>query len=87
MPNALLNMPTPQALADQISHLEIPQMTPMEPEKRGVNIRGVPYAIWQRARQNALLSGLPFKTYVIRLLAHSEPFPPGAVMDEDEEME
>jgi len=41
--------------------------------KPTVEIRGVPYAIWQRARQNALLSGLAFKEYVICLLAKSEP--------------
>ena len=42
----------------------------------GVNIRGVPKAIWRRARANALQSGLPFKAYVIKLLERSEPIPP-----------
>ena len=71
MPNDLLNPATPQAMAVQTPHLAT--STPVEPETRGVNIRGVPYAIWQRARQNALLSGLAFKEYVICLLAKSGP--------------
>jgi hypothetical protein len=43
-----------------------------------VNIRGVPKAVWRRARANALQSGLPFKVYVIKLLERSEPIPPEA---------
>ena len=74
MPNDLLNPPTPQAMAIQTPHLAAPTPTALEAETRGVNIRGVPYAIWQRARQNALLSNLPFKAYIIRLLAQSQPF-------------
>lgn len=45
-------------------------------ETCGVNIRGVPKAVWRRARANALQSGLPFKLYVIKLLERSEPLPP-----------
>ena len=45
-------------------------------ETCGVNIRGVPKAVWRRARANALQSGLPFKVYVIKLLERSEPIPP-----------
>ena len=40
-----------------------------------VHIRDVPETVWCRARQNALLSGLPFKEYVTRLLGESVPFP------------
>ena len=45
-------------------------------EACGVNIRGVPKAVWRRARANALHSGLPFKVYVIKLLERSEPIQP-----------
>src|SRR5689334_16480321 len=44
------------------------------PGIRDVHIKRVPESIWLRARQNALQSGLPFKDFVIRLLAQSEPF-------------
>jgi hypothetical protein len=38
-----------------------------------VHVRDVPESVWKRARTNALLSGLPFKVYVTRLLADSAP--------------
>jgi len=38
-----------------------------------IHVKGVPVAVWLRARQNALQSGLPFKDFVIRLLESSEP--------------
>lgn len=44
----------------------------------GVNIRGVPKAIWRKARHNALLSNLPFKVYVIKVLEQSRPIMPEA---------
>ena len=85
MPNDLMAPPTPLAPAAQPMHLlEHPQPNEIDLETRGVNIRGVPYAIWQRARQNALLSGLPFKAYVIRLLAQSEPFSIEGTTDDSE---
>lgn len=40
-----------------------------------VYVRGVPIAIWQRARNNAVLSELSFKLYMTRLMAMCEPFP------------
>ncbi len=43
------------------------------PRKRAINIRGVPDAVWCRARMNALESRLPLKDYVIQLLSQSEP--------------
>ncbi len=79
MPTELMNIPTPQAPAPMAS--PAPPMEPPhqhEPETRGVNIRGVPYAVWQKARRNALASNLPFKEYVIRVLAESEPLVPAA---------
>lgn len=60
-----------------ISSLAIPRGR-KEPSSliRTVNIRGVPENVWARARQNALASaGMPFREYVIRLLAESQPFP------------
>lgn len=74
MPNDLLTPPTPQALAILSPHPAHPTPIALEAETRGVNIRGVPFAIWQRARQNALLSNMAFKAYIIRLLAQSQPF-------------
>jgi len=40
---------------------------------RSVHVKQVPVAIWCKARQNALASGLSFKDYVIQLLASSGP--------------
>ena len=84
MPNDLLTPPLPKAMANELTPLKPPSIAPVETETRGVNIRGVPYAIWQRARQNALLSGLPIKDFVIRLLAQSEPFRLHVTNQEDE---
>lgn len=39
-------------------------------ETRSVHLRGVPEAIWRRARADAVLAGMSFKKYVINLLAH-----------------
>ncbi len=78
MPTDLLPLPTPQAAAGDPLTTRNHLPDPKEPETRGVNIRGVPKAVWQRARQNALLSGLPCRTYVIRLLAECQPFPPAS---------
>lgn len=74
MPNDLLTLPMPQAPATMSPPQEHTTPITLETGTRGVNIRGVPFAIWQRARQNALLSNLPFKAYIIRLLAQSQPF-------------
>lgn len=41
-----------------------------------VHIRNVPLEIWSKARLNALLSNLPVKRYLIRLIVASQPFPP-----------
>lgn len=40
---------------------------------RGIHIRRVPSDVWRRARTNALRSGLPFREFVIALLAECEP--------------
>jgi hypothetical protein len=50
--------------------------SPERLETRDVHIKRVPQAIWLRARQNALASGLAFKEFVIRLLDDSQPYPP-----------
>ncbi|MHB1422846.1 MAG: hypothetical protein ACYC3I_06570 [Gemmataceae bacterium] len=83
MPNDLMNPPAPQATAPMTSPAQAQENLPLAAgeETRGVNIRSVPYAVWQRARQNALASNLPFKAYVIRVLAESGPFPPAAPAD------
>lgn len=41
---------------------------------RGVYIKRVPEEVWCHARQNAMRSGVPFRTFVIELLATSAPF-------------
>ena len=46
------------------------------PGIRDVHVKCVPEAIWLRARQNALTSGLAFKDYLIRVLENCEAFPP-----------
>lgn len=38
-------------------------------------IKGIPLSTWQRARTNAITSGLPFRQFVIRLLSECEPYP------------
>lgn len=45
-------------------------------ETRHVHIRRVPVEVWQRARRNALLSGVPFGEFVIGVLATCEPMIP-----------
>lgn len=49
---------------------------PLGTGNRDLHVKGVPDHIWFRARQNALNSRLPFKSYIIRLLAASQPFTP-----------
>ena len=38
-----------------------------------LNVVGVPFHVWQKARANALASDIPFRDYVIRLLDNSQP--------------
>lgn len=49
--------------------------SPRDTATRDLHVKGVPEDAWYRARQNALQSRLPFKTYIIRLLMESGPFP------------
>lgn len=42
---------------------------------RDLHVKGVPEAVWCRARCNATQSGMTFKDYMIRLLKVSQPFP------------
>lgn len=42
---------------------------------RDLHVKGIPEAIWRRARCNAALSGIPFRDFVTRLLAESCPVP------------
>lgn len=55
---------------------DLPRRSSVSPRAglRDVHVKSVPEDVWLRARQNALLSGLPFKLYVIRLLSESKPF-------------
>lgn len=41
-----------------------------------LHVRRLPRDVWLRARQNALRSSLPFREFIIRILAGSEPLPP-----------
>lgn len=47
--------------------------------EHSVYVKAVPFYAWHRARSNALASGIPFRHYMIRLLAASEPFPRSSV--------
>lgn len=40
---------------------------------RILNVSGVPFHAWQRARANALASDMPFRDYIIKLLEESQP--------------
>lgn len=46
-----------------------------EQTTHALHVKNLPYEVWCRARHNANLSGLPYRDYVIRLLAESLPFP------------
>jgi len=46
---------------------------PQTGRARILNISGVPFHIWQRARTNALVSDMPFRDYVIKLLEECRP--------------
>ena len=48
---------------------------PLEQKAHALHIKSLPYEIWCRARHNANLSGMPYRDFVIRLLAESQPFP------------
>jgi hypothetical protein len=45
-----------------------------ERTEHSIHVKAVPEHIWNRARQNALQSRMPFRRYMIRLLAESIPF-------------
>lgn len=47
-----------------------------QPRTRILNVAGVPFHVWQKARANALASDIPFRDYVIWLLETSEPIAP-----------
>ncbi len=47
----------------------------LEQKAHALHIKSLPYDVWCRARHNANLSGMPYRDYVIRLLAESQPFP------------
>ena len=49
-------------------HPTIAQIPP-----RAVHVKNVPGHVWRHARQNAMASGMPFKEFVIHLLANSSP--------------
>ncbi len=63
-----VRLPLPHAQTDPAREAEGPRT-----KSYSVHVRDVPAKIWQRARTNALLSGLPFKAYVTRLLAEGGP--------------
>ena len=53
--------------------IEIQKASSAPETTKSVNIRHVPVDVWQRARLNSLRSGVPFRTYVIRVLTKCEP--------------
>jgi hypothetical protein len=44
-------------------------------ETHAIHIRNVPLEIWSKARLNAVLSNMPVRYYLMRLIAESKPFP------------
>ena len=57
--------------------IESPPVEPAEDDTIELHVRKVPRAIWLKARQAALASGLRFGQYMIRLiLEKAEPFSP-----------
>jgi hypothetical protein len=47
----------------------------LEDRTHALHIKNLPYEVWCRARNNANLSGLNYRDYVIRLLGECKPFP------------
>lgn len=45
-------------------------------KERDLNVKRVPMAVWQHARVNAVLSGIPFRDFIIAVLKGSKPLPP-----------
>lgn len=76
-----INNDTTTALSATAEHPEVPASCTQK--THSVHVRDVPESVWCKARQNALLSGLPFKEYVTRLLAESTPFLPITVPPSD----
>jgi hypothetical protein len=48
-------------------------------QTHAIHVRNVPLEIWSKARLNAVLSNMPVKLYLMRLIAESKPFPPATV--------
>lgn len=42
-------------------------------DTHSVHVARVPLRVWQHAKSNAILSNMPFREYVIRLLEESVP--------------
>ena len=52
-----------------------PVARPGHEATRDLHVKGVPEAIWCRARCNATLSGMAFKAFIIKLLEECTPYP------------
>lgn len=61
-------------LAD-VSTMEVEKKLAPEHTAHALHIKDLPHEVWCRARNNANLSGLPYRDYVIRLLSECQPFP------------
>ncbi len=46
---------------------------PTKLKDRSLYVKNVPGTVWARARHNALISEVPFRDYIISLLASSMP--------------
>jgi len=42
---------------------------------RNLHVKRIPWPIWAKARNNALLSNVPFRDFIIALLERSTPLP------------
>lgn len=67
--------PTMNPTPNQPDH-DLVQKRHHDRDTRGVHVRRVPTPIWRRARENALRSGIPFREFVIAVLARCEPLEP-----------
>lgn len=52
-----------------------PDSPPTTKDTCDLHVKRIPKSIWLKARQNALLSSLSFRDYVIRVLDECQPVP------------
>jgi hypothetical protein len=66
--------PAPGTATQQVPEPGVPKEHTSR-ETHAIHLRNVPLEIWTKARLNAVLSNMPVKHYLMRLIAESKPFP------------